>query len=1068
MGAHFKVQLRAVIFLAWCVVLLFGGPASSEAGGPGSLWQSYLGGEGLPSGAILSIAATSDGAIWFGTDAGAARYDGVWKTAADGLPSGRVRAIVQAADGTMWFGTDAGVARRAADGQCCQVWKQSHGLPNNDVHALAVGAPALAGQTKAGVWVGTTQGLAFLDGEHVVRDAQAPVASVQALAVTPGGELLASLDGLGVWRRGADGVWQALTGGVDVSEGPLALYAGADGRIWAGIGAGLVVYHAGRWERFPLLDDDSGPRVLAIRQDGDGGLWAGTERGVFYDADAQPDPALPMRFQAQRDGLMNDYVRALAVDADGGVWFGTISGASRYAGREWQWITDEALDGQRINSVLADSADRIWVGTEWNGLARWDGREWRTFTKRDGLPDDRILAVFEDSVGRTWVSTGGGTGYSRDLAGTAPGAASEFTWLAGVGLVYGFAQDGSGVWLAAEDGLYHWTAEAGVQPTPKFPGQRVNAFFKASDGALWAGTTSAGLLRLTGGVWQPVTGEGGQLRFNDISVNGIGEIEDGSLWVGTYNDGLWKSRGSRWERVDANLASPKILSLSVARRDVWVGTRQGLARYDGRSWQTYDGDALPDSGVLAVARARDGSVWLGTAAGLVHYQPETTRPTVAIEAVNLLPVQGGQVSLSDDAVRDLRVRGADLATSPDDLVYLVQIEGVDVVPQVHAQPLITAYAGRSLAAGVHLLRVQARDAAFNYSQPAEVQVRVPQMLTFPGGYRAQAQNVYFIVTLGVVALGGVAAAGGIGLRTRARDRRRAAELAARQREALERGFNPYIAGEPVREPNMFFGRDDLVRRIFNALHQNSIMIHGARRMGKTTILYQLAAQLREADDPEWAFFPVYIDLEGTPQERFFHTLMEAIWGEFQGYTLEAAPTLRLQEIEAEAYDVREFSADLRILIDCLKEVVAPRKARIVLLLDEMDVVSSYETVIQQQLRRIFMSPLAANLGAVVAGIQISKAWDRVESPWYNMFNEISLEPFSEDVARRLLQEPVEGVYAWEPESVDFVVAQTEGYPHRLQQYALEAVNHMLADGRLRITLEDAQAAHELLERAATS
>jgi len=56
----------------------------------------------------------------------------------------------------------------------------------------------------------------------------------------------------------------------------------------------------------------------------------------------------------------------------------------------------------------------------------------------------------------------------------------------------------------------------------------------------------------------------------------------------------------------------------------------------------------------------------------------------------------------------------------------------------------------------------------------------------------------------------------------------------------------------------------------------------------------------------------------------------------------------------------------------------------------MDVISSYYTLAQQQLRRIFMSPLAANLGAVVAGIQISKEWDRMESPWYNLFNEIPL------------------------------------------------------------------------------
>ena len=82
---------------------------------------------------------------------------------------------------------------------------------------------------------------------------------------------------------------------------------------------------------------------------------------------------------------------------------------------------------------------------------------------------------------------------------------------------------------------------------------------------------------------------------------------------------------------------------------------------------------------------------------------------------------------------------------------------------------------------------------------------------------------------------------------------------------------------------MFFGRDELLRRIFNALHQNSIMIHGQRRMGKTTLLYQFAEQLRHADDPEWAFIPVYMDLEGTPQPRFFYVLMDALWGVLQAY-----------------------------------------------------------------------------------------------------------------------------------------------------------------------------------------
>jgi len=112
-----------------------------------------------------------------------------------------------------------------------------------------------------------------------------------------------------------------------------------------------------------------------------------------------------------------------------------------------------------------------------------------------------------------------------------------------------------------------------------------------------------------------------------------------------------------------------------------------------------------------------------------------------------------------------------------------------------------------------------------------------------------------------------------------------------------------------------------------------------------------------------------------------------------------------------------------------------------------------------------MSSQAYNLGAVVAGIQISKAWDRVESPWYNMFNEIQVDPFPQDEARRLLVEPVRGVYEWEGPALEFVLAHADGRPYRLQQFGLQAVNHMLAEGRERINLADVEAADRLIERA---
>ena len=97
--------------------------------------------------------------------------------------------------------------------------------------------------------------------------------------------------------------------------------------------------------------------------------------------------------------------------------------------------------------------------------------------------------------------------------------------------------------------------------------------------------------------------------------------------------------------------------------------------------------------------------------------------------------------------------------------------------------------------------------------------------------------------------GGLGAAGMWFWRKRSDARAGADALGIREEFAFERHFNPYISGEPVRRPEMFFACRDLLNRIAGGLHQNSIMIQGERRIGKTSMLYQLADSLRATARP---------------------------------------------------------------------------------------------------------------------------------------------------------------------------------------------------------------------------
>ncbi|MEW6618408.1 MAG: hypothetical protein AB1422_03500 [bacterium] len=78
--------------------------------------------------------------------------------------------------------------------------------------------------------------------------------------------------------------------------------------------------------------------------------------------------------------------------------------------------------------------------------------------------------------------------------------------------------------------------------------------------------------------------------------------------------------------------------------------------------------------------------------------------------------------------------------------------------------------------------------------------------------------------------------------------------------------NPYISGVPIREPEDFFGRQEEIKRIIMRLNKGeSSSIIGPRKIGKTSLLYQLIhpSKLKEeyGVNPEEYIF-AFIDLQG--------------------------------------------------------------------------------------------------------------------------------------------------------------------------------------------------------------
>jgi tetratricopeptide (TPR) repeat protein len=279
----------------------------------------------------------------------------------------------------------------------------------------------------------------------------------------------------------------------------------------------------------------------------------------------------------------------------------------------------------------------------------------------------------------------------------------------------------------------------------------------------------------------------------------------------------------------------------------------------------------------------------------------------------------------------------------------------------------------------------------------------------------------------------------------------------RRFRARRRRFNPYIAGAPVLDDDMFYGREQLTARMLSTLHRNSLMITGERRIGKTTFLHHLKRVLAADEGGEWTFFPVFIDLQGVPEEAFFHALMTEVVD-----SLELRPATRAElrfTPEAQGYDARDFSHDLQRVVAELRTRTS-RKVKLALLIDEVDVLNEYSESVNQRLRGIFMKSFSENLVAVMSGVGIKRRWKSEVSPWYNFFDEVELTPFSRDEAEALVREPVAGVFRWRPEAVERVIELSELRPYRVQKLCVHALNRMLEAGRSSIKLEDVDASRD--------
>ena len=105
-------------------------------------------------------------------------------------------------------------------------------------------------------------------------------------------------------------------------------------------------------------------------------------------------------------------------DREGAVWiatgFSTQGGLLRIQNGKWTVMEKEdGLAADNSRAVYEDSLGRLWVGSEYDGIAIRNGTTWRIVTTKNGLAGNELKTVKEDSDGGYWLGTSGGLNWVK-------------------------------------------------------------------------------------------------------------------------------------------------------------------------------------------------------------------------------------------------------------------------------------------------------------------------------------------------------------------------------------------------------------------------------------------------------------------------------------------------------------------------------------------------------------------------------------------------------------------------------------------------------------------------------
>jgi len=591
-------------------------------------------------------------------------------TTSNGLSSNTVNTILKDKYGFMWFGTDDGLNR--FDGLTFSVYRHKEGdsssLGGNSILALHEDA-------SGNLWIGTNNTLSCYDRKKDnFRNYRFTVNNTARTIFS---------DHTGqVWIGTYIGLFR-----LNPRTGKLVRYVADPGRpgslvsniitcivedsryrLWIGSNAGLYLYQP-QEDNFKHFSHDPADSlslpdnsIKAITTDHNGNLWIGTEdHGLSM---LLPDGRHFRTYQhnnTENNSLSSNRIWSLAAENANKIWVGTEEGLNIFdlQKKTSQRIEHDArnrysLQGKSVRSIYIDNNGIYWVGTYQGGISKYD-RNLAFFNLRESNPFDPqgltapiVTSFSEDANGDIYVGTDGG-GINLFHRNTGLFSHPRFYQEEKPPAVLSLEHAQGLLWIGTfMHGIYTMDMQTGKvrhylkgndhsQPS----GNDIFCLKKDSRGNIWIGTNGNGV-----NVYDPVSGVFKRfdrvIHFGKDSITvlhrgfirTIEEDKAGNMLIGTIGAGIIMLNPSgkiirTFTMENSDLPANNVQTICVGQSGrIWVGIHSaGLCLFDPQTgkFQRYaEQEGLSNAVIYKVLEDDGGKVWVSSNQGISSFDPSTS------------------------------------------------------------------------------------------------------------------------------------------------------------------------------------------------------------------------------------------------------------------------------------------------------------------------------------------------------------------------------------------------------------------------------------------------------------